>query len=293
MFLDSSGSMADNINSTIEQTLVLATFCRKVNIPFRVYAFTDGAHEVEQMSAMLDYQPGDYRSFIDSHRYDNNGIRKDSKYLKFSKNEGELDLNTNHNFVLREYLSSEMSGTEFKTATKHWLLVAELMDRSRTWLPIKDPNLIERGYRNGYIESLNGTPLNEAIIASMEIISQFKTKYKLDVVNTVFLTDGDANETNDVIGKKSLPQARYSEGNVVIRDAKTGLEGRAAPGQEMTIALLNLLKAKVGGNIIGFFLIPSHHQRRTILSRISRTKLYIADFEKHYTDFKKNKFFKM
>jgi hypothetical protein len=291
MFLDYSGSMADNINSTIEQTLVLATFCRKVNIPFRVYAFTDGAHDFEQMSTMLGYQPGDYRTYIDSHKYDDNGNLKDNKYLKFSKNEGELDLDSNHNFVLREYLSSEMSGTEFKTATKHWLLVAELMDRSRTWLPQRDPNLIDRGYRNGYIESLNGTPLNEAIIASMEIISQFKAKYKLDVVNTVFLTDGDANETNGVIGGKSLPQARYSEGNVVIRDTKTGLEGRAAPGQEMTIALLNLLKAKVGGNIIGFFLIPTYHQKRVILSRISRTKLYIADFDKHYNDFKKNKFF--
>ena len=294
MFLDYSGSMADNINSTIEQTLVLATFCKKVNIPFRVYAFTDGAHDTIQMSQMLGYQPDDYKHYIDSIRYNTQEELKlkNSKYRKFSSNEGELDLNgLSHNFVLREYLSSEMSGTEFKTATKHWLMVGELMDRKRSWLPQKNLDLIEAGYHNGYIESLNGTPLNEAIIASIEIVSQFKAKYKLDVVNTVFLTDGDANETPGICDRKSLPQARYSDGNVVIRDAKTGLEGRAAPGQEMTIALLKLLKAKVGGNVIGFFLIPSHHQKRTILSRISRTKLFIADFDKHYNDFKKNKFF--
>lgn len=41
MFIDYSGSMTDNIVPTIEQTILLAYFCRRVNIPFRVYAFTD------------------------------------------------------------------------------------------------------------------------------------------------------------------------------------------------------------------------------------------------------------
>lgn len=40
MFLDWSGSMTDNMVGTIEQLISMTSFCRKVNIPFEVYAFS-------------------------------------------------------------------------------------------------------------------------------------------------------------------------------------------------------------------------------------------------------------
>ena len=40
MFIDFSGSMGSVIGDTIRQTLILAMFCKKVNIPFEVYSFT-------------------------------------------------------------------------------------------------------------------------------------------------------------------------------------------------------------------------------------------------------------
>jgi hypothetical protein len=40
MFIDWSGSMQDHIHSTVKQLLNLVMFCKKVNIPFEVYAFT-------------------------------------------------------------------------------------------------------------------------------------------------------------------------------------------------------------------------------------------------------------
>lgn len=40
MLIDWSGSMSDHIIETVKQLLVLASFCRKVNIPFDVYTFT-------------------------------------------------------------------------------------------------------------------------------------------------------------------------------------------------------------------------------------------------------------
>jgi hypothetical protein len=42
MFIDWSGSMTSNMSGTIEQLITLTTFCRKVNIPFEVYAFSTG-----------------------------------------------------------------------------------------------------------------------------------------------------------------------------------------------------------------------------------------------------------
>ena len=43
MYIDTSGSMSDVIGNVIKQTLVLATFCKRVNIPFDVYGFTSGS----------------------------------------------------------------------------------------------------------------------------------------------------------------------------------------------------------------------------------------------------------
>lgn len=45
MFLDWSGSMSDCSFSTVKQIIVLAQFCRKVQIPFDVYLFTSGSSE--------------------------------------------------------------------------------------------------------------------------------------------------------------------------------------------------------------------------------------------------------
>jgi len=41
MFVDWSGSMSPNMKGTIEQMLTLVMFCKRVNIPFEVYAFSD------------------------------------------------------------------------------------------------------------------------------------------------------------------------------------------------------------------------------------------------------------
>jgi len=44
MVVDYSGSMVGVLNDTIKQVLNLATFCKKVNIPFEVYGFTSNGH---------------------------------------------------------------------------------------------------------------------------------------------------------------------------------------------------------------------------------------------------------
>ena len=41
MFVDWSGSMADNFHNTLKQTLNLVWFCKRVNIPFEVYGFSN------------------------------------------------------------------------------------------------------------------------------------------------------------------------------------------------------------------------------------------------------------
>jgi len=47
MFVDFSGSMRDNMKNTIEQLINLVLFCRKANIPHRVYGFTDADIDID------------------------------------------------------------------------------------------------------------------------------------------------------------------------------------------------------------------------------------------------------
>lgn len=279
MFIDYSGSMSDSIKATIEQTIVLATFCRKVNVPFKVYAFTNSPMSIEtEIEEFGTIVRKDFISNIDSDYVQS---------FKFSQNNNELSFRGN-SFRLREYLSSEMSSLEFKEATKYWLLVGEIFS-GRSWRNNTTSD-VHPDIRGSDFEELSGTPLNEAIISSMEIVKEFRKQYKLDVVNTVFLTDGDSDDSRYVNGGSNVPNPKYQGYNLIIRDAKTMNEGKAAPGCEMTVALLELLRANTGVNVIGFFISSGHH-KRNILSRLSKTGKVISNLDESLKLFRKEKFF--
>jgi hypothetical protein len=59
LYIDFSGSMSDNIGATIRQTLNLAAFCRMVNIPYEVYAFTT------RVRSLAEVERNDYEDYSD------------------------------------------------------------------------------------------------------------------------------------------------------------------------------------------------------------------------------------
>jgi hypothetical protein len=82
--LDWSGSMTNNIAETMEQVINLAMFCQKAQIPFQVFAFTDGYSE-------------NYYSHPEYIETNSNGFR------------------TGYNFKLLELFSSKMTNAEFNS----------------------------------------------------------------------------------------------------------------------------------------------------------------------------------
>jgi hypothetical protein len=48
MFIDWSGSMSDNIGNTVKQLLNLVMFCKKINIPYEVYAFSTEYEDIDK-----------------------------------------------------------------------------------------------------------------------------------------------------------------------------------------------------------------------------------------------------
>ena len=106
LLLDYSGSMQNNMASSIEQILVLAMFCRKVNIPYVVYSFGNSDN-----------------SRADEFEY---GARS------FDKMQNTLSLS---DLSLREYMNSSMSNLEFKTAMKNMICLAKSYSGTRIGKP--------------------------------------------------------------------------------------------------------------------------------------------------------------
>jgi hypothetical protein len=238
MFVDWSGSMYDSMQQTLEQTLVLADFCKKVNIPFKVFSFSDSASPIRKHDS---YTPAGHRI-----------------NTKYKRRTGDIYFES-YNARMYELLSSDMNFMQYTNAQKRILQVGSVFARA--------------DYRNdvplGW--GLSGTPLNEAIVFANYYLPKFKEANRLDIVNTIILTDGESNDTENItiddIGHyrsinshNGLGYRQYA--NTVINDKATGKSGHAKPGQPLTAALLDLLKKNTGVNLIGYYILNSSSKNR-------------------------------
>jgi len=219
MFLDWSGSMHDHMGNTIKQLINLVMFCKKVNIPFEVYAFSSDYDDV--------YRP--------------NEVVGDLQVCPFN---------------LMNLFSSKMSASEFTYAGS--ALVRMFISHG--------------GYRPFWL-NLGGTPLTEAIIAALKVVPAFQKQYKLQIVNTVFLTDGDGHSVSQVYVKHPNNPSRlmavwgdeYSEvtsnyrstKKLVIVDPVTKQQEFCThdTGRPLTSHYIKMLKARTGCNVVGFYIM--------------------------------------
>jgi len=163
------------------------------------------------------------------------------------------------NFGLINLLSNRMSASDFTFAASVLMKMSGAHDALRRY-NIRPPSFMY----------LSGTPLNEAVIAAMEIVPQFQKRNKLQVVNTVFLTDGEGSPIASIFESDSYAQGK-SFTHMVIRDPKTRHEevyernSQYYSGQAQTDCLIRLLKIRTNSHVIGFFVGES----KDISNRIS------------------------
>jgi hypothetical protein len=176
-----------------------------------------------------------------------------------------------NDFVINEFglvnlLSSRMSAKDFTYAGAALMYMAGLTSYRGT-------------PRTPYWMSLSGTPLNETIVAAMEIIPYFQKKYKLQIVNTVFLTDGEGHSLSQYL----LNDKPYHTGDVrtkkiskvVIRDTKTKNQEEYQTDSYhngQTTALIKLLKARTKSNVIGFYIAHGKDYRQKVDHFVPITK---------------------
>jgi hypothetical protein len=121
---------------------------------------------------------------------------------------------------------------------------------------------------------LGGTPLNESIVAAMKVASEFRKANGIDVLNSIWITDGCGGDP-------------FQSNRVMVQQKETGrnwsfdaVEGDACG----TNALFRMYKDLAGGNLIGIFLDSKKSIERN---------LYYSDgknVEKTIENFKKDGF---
>ena len=194
--LDWSGSITDVIEDTIKQLYNLVWFCKKVAIPFKVFAFTCEYNQAYDENDRVTECPDHYTA-----------------------KEGQLFVD--RRFSMMEFFNNETTTKELDIQMRNiWRISYSANHYHWSGTYMTPPRL-----------GFSGTPLNESVIALHKIIPDFKKKNNLEKVNCVILTDGEANH----LARHKLVERRYNDhgkyeimGKIrlndrcYLRDRKTG-----------------------------------------------------------------------
>jgi len=239
--LDWSGSMQNVLLDTCKQLFNLVWFCKKVAIPFEVYAFTN-----EWRRGEYDYEKGRYLSADRSSHYEKaNGL-----------------LSVDESFSMMNILTSKVSAKELENQMLNIWRLAVCFGNSYTSRFTYPTRL-----------SLSGTPLNEALISLHQILPKFQKENKLQKVHCIVLTDGEASQIpyhkevkraweNDI----HLGCSGVNPNTAFLRDRKLGTTYKFGYGyHQFTDTLLHNLKDKFSSvNFIGIRILEGRNANRFI-----------------------------
>ena len=261
--LDWSGSMQHVLQDTLKQLYNLLWFCKKVQIPFEVYAFTN-----EWGRRSIDYDTG-VISALD---------------LKSSYKEEEGKFCIDEHFNLLNLFTSKVNLKTLETHMLNAWRVSMAFNRTRridilySW-----PNRL----------ALSGTPLNETLVSLHQLIPQFQKNKNVEKVQCIVLTDGEANylphhrlimrswESTPYLG-----QGNHHPQRTFLRDRKLGKIYKFEWGyHQFTDTLLNNLKDNFPHtNFIGIRVVENRDAKQFI-------RRHHGEDEKLMIDWKKNKSF--
>lgn len=240
MIIDYSGSMSGSMKYVMDQVMHTIMFCKGVNIPFEVYAFT-----------------------TEGWRHDKTGKFNDLPDGCMSMDDLSMPL----------LVSSKMKKKEFEEATRY--LHYRIHEYSNS------NHIMSR------FEEWGSTPLNQALVVSHDIVKKFINKHKVEKMNFITFTDGDANSTYKKDSTYSYD--KYSDQIKMLVQGKVVdcINGRS----HMTKQLLQNISKRYNTNTIGFFMADSSSDWRCRLRDIAwETNGYTEDYIKSATaEYRKNK----
>ena len=262
--LDWSGSMSREMLDTVKQLYNLIWFCKKVSIPFDVYAFTNEWKRREQdatgqwnaVNNELSYEPQEY------------------------------NLQVEEDFSLMNLFTSNVRTNELEHQLKNIWRIASVFS-----------NYYGSRYSYPTRLCLSGTPLNEALICLHKILPKFQKDNNVEKVQCIVLTDGEANSMPyHVMVKDYFNTDEYKMGLRGINASSCSLRDRSLgkvykfgySWWHFTEALINNLQDKFpSSNFIGIRVLPPR-EGSNILRRYCDDP---ADYDKCIKDWRKLKTF--
>ena len=237
--LDWSGSMQNEILPTVKQLLNLTAFCKKVQIPFEVYAFTN-EWQIAQRAIDNGEDIDPYAGWYGNREAGRVGLVRHQIHL----NEGA--------FHLVNFVSSRSNPKDYDRQCKNFFREAYSFAHNTSYPA--SPGL-----------NLSGTPLNEAIIMLNYIIPKFKKDNDLQKVNACILSDGESNSIKygSLVERPDeeeyLTSRSLDYGYCQLRDRKTGRVYPQMDGWSVATATFieQVRDRNPGVNIIGFRILPA------------------------------------
>jgi hypothetical protein len=224
LLLDRSGSMSNNFDGAIEQIMVLAMFCRRVNIPFVVYGF---GNDIRGRAVDFPDESPTARVCFENSGVNNIILRE---------------------VALREYLNSKMNTAEFTNALSNLAYLKTTYTKYSAAVPRS--------------ECLSNTPLVEAMVALKPIVEEFRQSSKLDIVNLAIVHDGDADSVNSYLdeSQNKIGINQYTA-NYFLIDKKTKFQTKLVfehtgyNGDTQRHAIFQWFTSVTKTKIFGFFIV--------------------------------------
>ena len=274
MVIDWSSSMSMVTEDVLTQVVMLSQFCKRMGIPFDVYLFTsqysilslDGKNVERRDDGKFDPQ------------WESHGSLK-----RFQKSRDASQDNERYTeaFALIHVLSSDMKSLEFTQALKNVFTLGQFVTRPNDIRCVKksdgstdylyDDLYIPSGFNQG------NTPLDSTVVAMMDIVPKFQEKHKVQIVNTIFLTDGES-------GHSVVHTRSYNNERVYVDSPFNKKQYDITDYPTSTDALLHIFADVTGSNTIGFFLCGKGGHCRYSDPNADRKEEYKRMMEKGYTE---------
>jgi len=214
--LDWSGSMHNVLEDTMKQLYNLVWFCRKVQIPFEVYAFTNDSWSLDPRTKNQDPHAYTWQRDLPSHHTPqlNEIVIPDT-------------------FRLVNILSSQQRGRDLDEMMKLLYLQVKAMS-----------NYGELPYLREF--QLSGTPLNEAIICIGQVTKRIIKSTGIQKCHVVVLTDGDGFHSEymrEGYDGQLTKGTIYSGGFMIRKGSKSFSAGNGHT--DLTTALVRSVKAEL------------------------------------------------
>ena len=270
ILLDWSGSIASELGDLIEQSIILIEFCRKVQIPYRLYAFSD--------------------SWYDPTRKDNEDSEDIYAWQRTPK--------------LLELASNEQSGRDYKDTLTAlgamyneyfmrdfgWRNNTKAIEKYNDWFSGVD-EILDDGYGYVYMPSsvpnayqLGGTPLDQCLGYMRLLLPKFNKQYGIEKSIMTVITDGyshrgelfektqseydDMREQEESIGEMGWKCNRKRELIDPINRRVYTLENKSRYGDDAfsrTQNILEWISDTTGVTITGYFVCSKKHDASNLL----------------------------